>query len=418
MASFAKRGKYYRGRYKNDKGVWDWVSRDELGNRFTTQTRALAAAQKMEADAKAGRFIPPANGRTTVREWSVQWLDSIDVGPLSERDYRSRINAVILPRWGDTAVGDITTVAFKTWEKKLKAERAHNSVIGIVGVFRTMMEDAMISKLRGDNPIPTYQSNRRGKFQPTPKDEKVIATPRQTLLFARNALEVRGFSLYVQTLVHAYCGLRIGEVAGLPRVQSLLQDSPQGARILVQGQCQYVEGKPTIIEAKYGSDRGPGGLILPPFLAVLLRELAASHTGDFMFTAPKGGRLLIGGDFYADSWRPCAAGRKPVPSSRGHRARPGIRPVTGIEEIVPHGFRHSMKTWLDEGGHPRVAVEERMGHTLQGVEGTYSHTTLAMELAIAATLQRLWEQAQEEPDVEGEYGDVPVGDVPTQTPVS
>ena len=32
-----------------------------------------------------------------------------------------------------------------------------------------------------------------------------------------------------------------------------------------------------------------------------------------------------------------------------------------------------------------------MGHMLQGVEGTYSHVTLAMELAIAEHLQRLWE---------------------------
>jgi hypothetical protein len=32
-----------------------------------------------------------------------------------------------------------------------------------------------------------------------------------------------------------------------------------------------------------------------------------------------------------------------------------------------------------------------MGHVLQGVEGTYSHVTLAMELAIAEYLQGLWE---------------------------
>ncbi len=58
---------------------------------------------------------------------------------------------------------------------------------------------------------------------------------------------------------------------------------------------------------------------------------------------------------------------------------------------MPHGLRHSHKVWLDEEGHPRVAVEERLRHRMQGVEGTYSHTTLTMELRIAESLQSLWE---------------------------
>jgi hypothetical protein len=61
--------------------------------------------------------------------------------------------------------------------------------------------------------------------------------------------------------------------------------------------------------------------------------------------------------------------------------------------MVPHGLRHSQKVWLDEDGHPRVAVEARMGHELPGVEGTYSHTTLTMELRIAETLQTRWEES-------------------------
>jgi hypothetical protein len=70
---------------------------------------------------------------------------------------------------------------------------------------------------------------------------------------------------------------------------------------------------------------------------------------------------------------------------------PDMKAVAGIEDIVPHGLRHSMKVWLDELKHPRVAVEDRMRHVLAGVEGVYSHTTLAMELDIAADLQKLWE---------------------------
>lgn len=61
--------------------------------------------------------------------------------------------------------------------------------------------------------------------------------------------------------------------------------------------------------------------------------------------------------------------------------------------MVPHGLRHSHKVWLDEGGHPRVAVEARTGHVRQGVEGVYPHVTLPMELKIADHLQGLREES-------------------------
>jgi Phage integrase family. len=156
-------------------------------------------------------------------------------------------------------------------------------------------------------------------------------------------------------------------------------------------QSQYVGGVFTEIDNKYDSGRG---LILPAFLAELLQELMASRPGsEWVFTAPKGGRLLRGGDWYTDTWQPMVSGRAPRGIVRGAKARVGIRPVVGVEGLTPHGLRHSHKVWLDEGNHPRVAVEARMGHVLQGVEGTYSHVTLAMELAIAEYLQGLWEDS-------------------------
>lgn len=87
----------------------------------------------------------------------------------------------------------------------------------------------------------------------------------------------------------------------------------------------------------------------------------AADVARLVFTAPRGGRLLIGGEFYSDTFHPIVDGHAPEPSSRGHAARPGIRPVLGVASMTPHGLRHSNKVWLDEDGHPRVAVEERMG---------------------------------------------------------
>lgn len=379
----------YRGRYKLPNGKYDSVSKDENGQPFYTKNAAKQYAEGLESDARRKTLIRPRDGRTTVEAWAEAWLPSIDVGPLSEKEYRLRLKNHILPEWGTAAIGDLSPTAVITWEKGLRARQSKNYADGIMSVFRTMMDDAVAEKLRSDNPVATRKTRRRGKFKPKPKDEKAIATPRQALLIARNALEMRGLNEYAIVLTSAYTGLRIGELAGVHRDQLALKDTGEGARLHSVQQSQYIEGVFTEIDNKYDSGRG---LILPPFLAELLQELMDSRPkSEWVFTAPRGGRLLRGGDWYTETWHPLVAGRAPRGVVRGARARVGIRAVLGVEGLTPHGLRHSQKVWLDEGNHPRVAVEARMGHVLQGVEGTYSHVTLAMELAIAEHLQRLWE---------------------------
>lgn len=402
----------YRGRYKLPNGKWGSVSKDDNGQPFYTERAAEQYAHGLEVDVRRKQFINPRDGRTTVAEWADAWLPSIDVGPLTEKDYRLRLKNQILPEWGGVAVGDLSPTAIATWEKKLRSNLSKNYADAVMSTFRTMLDDAVAERLRGDNPVATRKSGRRGRYLPKPKDEKVIATPRQALLIARNALEMRGLNEYVLVLTSAYTGLRIGELAGIHREQLELKDNGEGARLHSLQQSQYIGGVFTEIGNKYDSGRG---LILPPFLAELLQELMDSRPGsEWVFTAPKGGRLLRGGDWYKDTWQPLVSGRAPRGVVRGAKARAGIRPVLGVEGLTPHGLRHSHKVWLDEGNHPRVAVEARMGHVLQGVEGVYSHVTLAMELAIAECLQRLWEGSLRVVTDRREFGPYPPFKMPRQ----
>lgn len=381
----------YRGRYKLPNGDWGSVSKDDAGQPFYSKRAAEQYAHGLETDVRRQQFINPRDGRTTVEQWADAWLPSIDVGPLSEKEYRLRLKNHVLPEWGKVAIGDLSPTAITTWEKALRQRVSKNYADGIMSVFRTLMDDAVTEKLRGDNPVATRKTGRRGKYKPKPKDERIIATPRQAYLVACNALALWGLNEYAIVLTSAYTGLRIGELAGVHRDQLALTDHGEGARLHSVQQSQYVEGEFTQIDNKYDSSRG---LILPPFLAELLQALLDSRPGsEWVFTAPKGGRLLRSGNWYTDIWQPMVSGRAPRGVVRGAKARVGVRPVVGVEGLTPHGLRHSQKVWLDEGNHPRVAVEARMGHVLQGVEGTYSHVTLAMELAIAEYLQRLWEDS-------------------------
>lgn len=424
MAYAEKRGKHWRGRYKLPTGKYGSISEDEDGQPFTTKNSAKKAAAALETDVDRKVFINPRDGRITIGAWAETWLKSLEVDYLSERTVRSRLNAVILPEWEKTAVADLTTIAYQTWEKQLRAEgRAANSIRGIRSTFRAMLTDAVASRVIGSNPIPEGKARRRGKYQPKKRaeDERVFATPRQALYVARNALALRGPTMYALVLTSFNTGLRIGELAGLRRDDLILEDTAySGARILLRHQSQYRDGKPALVPPKYDSGRS---LIIPEFLAQLLRELIASypappagkHPVPWVFRAPKGGRLLTGGQFYSETWRPIVDGRASIPSSRGHAARPGIRPVLGVEGMTPHGLRHGHRVALDEAGHPRVAIEERMGHELPGVEGTYSHTTITMERKIAETLQTDWENSLR-PDVSQRgYGPVPAAEESSAT---
>jgi integrase len=379
----------WRGRYLKPDGTWGSVSRDDNKQPFYTERAARDYAAGLETDVRRKTFIDPRSGRITVAEWAELWIESVELANRSDKTYRQRLRSVILPKWGAIAMADVSEVAVKTWEKELRTRYKPRYVKSVMSVLRVMFEDAAASKVRGDNPVPTLKSRRRGRYKgKQQKDETVLATPRQALLLARNAEKMRGLVGYTLVLTIAYCGLRISEIVGLRREHLILEDHGQGFRLLVQAQHQYVDGKPAQVDPKYGSS---GSIILPAFLAELLRQVLASHKAEWVFTGPKGGKLNTT-SFYEEVWRLWADGHQAMPDRLGRPSRlPYLEAVAGIQGIGPHGLRHSMKVWLDELKHPRVAVEDRMRHVLGGVEGVYSHTTLPMELEIAADLQALWE---------------------------
>lgn len=381
----------YRGRYLLPDGInYGSVSRDDLGQPFYTANAATKYAVGLETDVRRKKFINPKDGRITVGDWSVLWIESVELANRSDKTYRQRLRSVILPKWEATAMADVSEVAVKTWEQQLRKRYKPRYVKSVMSVMRVMFDDAVTSKVRADNPVPTLKARRRGKYKGKPKkDDTVLATPRQALLLARNARAMRGIVGYALVLTIAYCGLRISEAAGLRREHLVLEDHGQGFRLLVEEQHQYVDGKPAQVDPKYGSS---GSIILPPFLAELLREVLASHKSPWVFPSANGRKMSTSAYFYSDIWRRWVDGHTAAPDKLGRPARlPDMKAVAGIEDMVPHGLRHSMKVWLDELKHPRVAVEERMRHVIPGVEGTYSHTTLPMELDIAADLQKLWE---------------------------
>lgn len=416
-----KRGSTWRARFKLPDGTYDSASG------FRTRDQADAHWQAMETDVRRGDWFDPTAGQElTFAEWAEQWLLAVDLAPDSEYNYGKRIRKINL-RWGDVPLSRITTSGFQIWEKAIRAENSHNYASQVVALFRMILGDAVTHQppLLKTSPAPAV-NRKRGRYVSQPTTEIPTVTPLQVEQAAVNAFTVWGFTGYVAYLTKAYCGLRQGELCGLrrewcypnwpasdpgwaknPRGRTAERKRVQEARkrysdmpaLRVQWQHQYVrppEGgkrRPELVPPKYGSARD---LVLPPFLAHLIETLLETHDSPWVFPAMNGGPLLLT-DFSTYMWQPTVHGAE---ERVGRYARPAIEPVEGLEEAVPHWLRHAMKRWLDEDGHPRVVVETRMGHRLQGVEGVYSGVTPTMERRVAESLQLRWESLRSESPIQ------------------
>lgn len=437
MAYAEKRGKTWRVRYQLPNGEYA----SESG--FETKQDALDWGRAQETDVKRKVFINPSDGRKLFGEWITEWQEIMDVSEMSVQTYSSRLRSVILPQWEDTPIGDITSMSYKRWQQQLNKRYKPNYIKAVEGLMRMLLDDAVEEKLIASNPMPNASKRRRGRHVATEADDDYVwATPRQVRLVADNARTLRGLQWYVMILTVAYTGLRMGEVAGLRRDQLRLLGLEYGRSLRVQWQGQWLtepathtvsKGETletiaelrladskrasqiakangltsvvrlrtgqkimlpkgfTLIPPKYSSYRT---LILPPFIGDLLSELLAQDKHKtLVFPSQRGRPLRVDDQFYGRFWKPILEGQKAEPTRRGRSAQPALTAVDGVADMVPHGLRHGHKVWLDEQGHPRVAVEERMGHKLQGVEGTYSHTSPEMELGIARALQETWEKS-------------------------
>lgn len=412
-----KRGNSWRARFKLPDGKYD----SKAG--FLSKAQADAYWQAQETDVRRGDWFDPSAGDAmTFRQWADQWLETIDLAPDSEYNYGKRIRRLNL-RWGDVPLSHITTNDYLVWEKATRKELSHNYASVLVQLFRMIIEDAVAHRppLLKASPVPAV-NRKRGRYVPPAREEIPTVTAEQVEQVAENARTVWGLTGYVAMLTKAYCGLRQGELYGLrrewcypnwpasdpgwtgnpggkaaerKRVKAAQERYATMPALRVQWQHQYVKpadgGKrqAELVPPKYGSVRD---LVLPPFLAELIEQVLASHDSEWVFPSLSGGPLLLT-DFSTYIWQPITQGAEER-TSRSDFRRPAVPAVDGLEDAVPHWFRHAMKRWLDEDGHPRVVVETRMGHRLQGVEGTYSGVTPTMELRVAESLQKRWEKAK------------------------
>ena len=262
-----------------------------------------------------------------------------------------------------------------TWAKKLRAEGyAVATVSTIIKVMSMMLADAADEHLIPANPI---QPRRRGRRSHEPRTERHWATPEQVLAVAAQAAALVGNWAAALMITAAWTGARWGELAGLQRHNTHLNDGVitinihTGALHEVNGQLEL--GPPKTAESART-------ITLPPFLIELLRTHLDTHDHPHVFVTSDG-QLLRRSNFARRAMRPATDGNH-------HRTRPQVRVHPVVPELTFHGFRHSHKTWLIADGIPDVAQARRLGHRIPDkIEHIYSHVAPEVETRLITALQ-------------------------------
>jgi hypothetical protein len=125
---------------------------------------------------RAGTFIDPAAGKTTVSDWVQEWLPALDVSIRTEEGYRGMVRNHILPRWGTTALSAVSGIQVAAWTEDLHRKLAPATVSSILKLFTMIMADAAAERLIAYNPV---QPRRRGRPTQPGRSNRSGPTPRK-----------------------------------------------------------------------------------------------------------------------------------------------------------------------------------------------------------------------------------------------
>ena len=375
----------WRVRYWRDDGTHGSLSG------FPTRKAAELKARELDLDRRRGEFLDPDAGNLTLNAWVDTWFDTLDVGPATLAQYRSLARCHIQPRWGTTALNDISGLEVRVWAKKLRtAGYATATITTILKVLTMMLADAVDERLIRRQPDPPA----------TPRPPPLTNRPRKPcgpppprpIRVALNAARLAGPDAALLILTAAWTGARWGELTGLHRdnihltTQHRHHQRPRRGRDRSAhvGALHEVD-QPAVPRA--AQDRRirphdhaapvPGRPAAPPpgphATARCSPPATARSARDRTFPAAR-----------------CA----PPPTAPSTGPAPAVVVSPTVPGLTFHGLRHSHKTWMIADQIPEVAQARRLGHRIPDkIQHVYSHVAPELETRLLDALQHRWTES-------------------------
>lgn len=275
-------GSRWRGWYVGDDGK-------PHTKRFRIQADAEQWANAERGKVVTNQWVSPKVGTGTFRAVAEQWFVSKQGAqrkPKTLAGYRSILDTLVLPRWGDTPLKEITYSGLSAWIAGLSVDgsqagtplsgsriRQAHQLVG--AVFNYAVKSGLASK------NVAAEIDRRTELPDPAEVEQHYLTHAQLLDLASNAARFETL-----TLILGYCGLRFGEASALRRKD--IGDR----QITVRASATHVAGR-GIVETTTKTKRTRRVPVPLPVWERLRSELP-TYGDAFVFAGRKPGPLPLG----------------------------------------------------------------------------------------------------------------------------
>ncbi|WP_243709919.1 tyrosine-type recombinase/integrase [Mycobacterium marinum] len=331
-------------------------------------------------------WVSPDIGTDAFRTIAEAWLKTKPRGrdgrkPKTIAGYRSILDTLVLPKWGDTPIREIAYADLSAWIASLSVDgsraggalsasriRQAHQLMG--AVFKYAIKAGLASKNIAAEISPRHD------LPEAPETEQHHLTHAQLLQFASKAGRFETL-----TLVLGYCGLRFGEAAALRR-----KDIGDKA-ITVRNSATYVQGQ-GIVETATKTKRTRRVPIPEPVWDRLEAELPTEPDA-FVFASRKGGHLPLGEYRWAfdNAVRTVQADTK----ARRHKeiGKAGEATTPEFPTITPHDLRHTCASLAISAKANVKVVQHMLGHATAAMTlDLYGHLMSDDLAAVAEALSR------------------------------
>jgi integrase len=322
------KGKRWRARYVDDQGR-------EHANGFARKVDAQRWLNKQVSDQVTGTWTDPELSGQTFGALAERWIQTKATrAPKTVAGYRSLLDILILPRWGDVPLREVTFEDLQHWVSGLSVNGSTrfegkglsaSRVIQAQQVVSQVLKYAVKAKHLPANPVDGIELPRKHEV-----DQRYL-THEQL-----HRLAVASGRFRTLVLVLGYCGLRFGEAAAL-RVGDV---NLEARRIRVRRSVTGVRGKGLVEGAT--KNHGARTVPVPKFLAPLLEtEIGERAETELLFGSRRGGYLTIG----EVRWVFDAAAK-----------------AVGVGGLTPHELRHTCASLAIAAGANVKVLQTLLGH--------------------------------------------------------
>jgi integrase len=321
----------------------------ERSRTFRTRKAAESYERELLAQRERGGWVDPRAGRVTLADWVSEWSTTLaNLRPSSRRIYLDNLRLHVLPTLGSVQLSRLDKTMLRRWLADLSASRLKPATVHqVYRALRRVLTAAVENEVLVRNPLDGIKPPR------VESQEMRFLDPDEVARLA--AVIDERYRAFV--MVGAYCGLRLGELAGLRRHRvDLLHRHIQVVEQLGRDEDGRWALQPLKTRSSVRSVALPG--VVVDSLGEHVRHWAGRGREGFVFTAPDGGSLDPD-NFRSRYWTPAvaAAGLAPL---RIH----DLRHTTASLAIAAGADVKMLQTML--GHASAVMTLDRYGHLMPG----------------------------------------------------